>query len=980
MLRIHYFYLLKTCCAILVLLGHYLTSYAQNPVYRSIDKTIGLPTNTIYDIFQDAAGFIWIGHDKGLSKYDGFRFKHYQNEEQRGRPLSNLLQDNKGRIWCQNFVGQFFYVDNDTLKLSQQLQPTGIYIPAGILQGNTLVSTGKKGIRYLNTDTFILEEKPLENYSSNHYTTYNQSQYYFFNKNTGRLIISDAKGNLREEDVPFRLNYFYPLPVQSGMHYLPKYPDDELNLINWNTKETLFKFPPKTFIQNTRFLNDSIIAIITSTGFYLFDNKFKPFIATNHHFFKNKNISTIIRDTEGNWWIGTLNEGILFVPNLTTLRKYEDQSFTAIRSNRGNNSLYIGTAHNEVLEYSLREQHLKKVFTNEINQEVTTIFYDSVTKSIGYASNNVYIYPKNKKAIIQEGSIKDVHKLDDDHYVIAASGFVGICSDQKIKASHPWIKAYKSIGYFLGDDSSQFRLNATEVRARALALTDDTIYAATTNGLMAYTLKGPIEVKYKGKSVIASDLERYKKIVFAVSFNDGLLKVENGELKKIFTPDQNKVVGIFKLKIVKDIAWMLTEKNLIAYNLKEGTVKIMDETNGLPMDDLRDFSIMNDTVFMVGNKGLVYFPATLSGNHEVKPGLIINSIVVNQEQKVLSDNIKLSSDENEIVIDYSVIAYRLGNNVNVAYSINDAEWRLLENKNRELRLASLAPGYYTIELRAESDTGVVSREVLVSFTISKPFYFELWFIILCLTLIIIFIYLHYKQRLAKVRYQNKLETDRLQLEQELQQSLLASIKAQMNPHFIYNSLSSIHAFVYSDDKENAIKYLDRFSELTRKVLELSGHENILLSEEIELLETYISLERMRFGETFQSSIVCSEDIDVHFVKLPSMIIQPFVENAIKHGLLHRKGDKQLHITFTRQKDDLLIIIEDNGVGRKVSSDLKSNKNRKHASFSISANRKRLELLNAKKKNAIGLQIVDKTDEMGRGCGTKVLITIPTQFS
>ncbi|MCZ8217224.1 MAG: hypothetical protein O9262_13350, partial [Cyclobacteriaceae bacterium] len=131
---------------------------------------------------------------------------------------------------------------------------------------------------------------------------------------------------------------------------------------------------------------------------------------------------------------------------------------------------------------------------------------------------------------------------------------------------------------------------------------------------------------------------------------------------------------------------------------------------------------------------------------------------------------------------------------------------------------------------------------------------------------------------------------------------------------------------------------------------------------------------------FQSTISCDKDIDVHFVRLPSMIIQPFVENAIKHGLLHRKGNKQLLISFSRKKDDLLVVIDDNGVGRKTSAELKSNKNKQHSSFSISANRKRLELLNAKKKNTIGLQIVDKTDEMGRGSGTTVIITIPTQFS
>jgi hypothetical protein len=698
------------------------------------------------------------------------------------------------------------------------------------------------------------------------------------------------------------------------------------------------------------------------------------------HFFKNKNISAITRDREGNWWIGTLNEGILLVPNMSTKRMFETLSLTAIKTNKRDHALLLGTANNQLLSFSLKNRKLKTLIDNKLNQEVITIFYDSISEDIAFASNQLFIYPKGKSPMIHEGAIKDIQKLDDQHFIAAASGFIGIYSRDNQSPKSIWQKTYSQMGLPEGTDQTHFRLSKDELRARALAITPDVIYAATTNGLIAYTLHGPEEILYNKKSLIASDLESYNNTVYAVSFNDGLLRVENGQLKKIYSPEKKSVAGIYKLKIVKDIAWMLTETNLIAYHLKEEKIRFIDQTNGLPMDDLRDFSVMNDTVYMVGNKGLIYFPVTLSGRDQMTPGLIINSFMVNQKRKDLTKKLSLTSSENDIVINYSVIAYKAGSDLQVAYSLNNSEWRSLENSNRELRLASLAPGNYTIGLKASSNNGIAAKEVQLSFDIRKPFYLEVWFITICVLILIIFTYQLYMQRLAKIRYQSKLETDRLQLEQALQQSLLASIKAQMNPHFIYNSLSSIHAFVYSDDKENAIKYLDRFSELTRKVLELSGHESILLSEEKELLETYISLEKMRFGESFQSTIICDKDIDVHFVRLPSMIIQPFVENAIKHGLLHRKGNKQLLISFSRKKDDLIVVIEDNGVGRKTSAELKSNKNKQHTSFSISANRKRLELLNAKKKNTIGLQIVDKTDELGRGSGTTVIITIPTQFS
>ncbi len=923
---------------------------------------------------------MWIGHDKGLSKYDGYRFIHYQNASQKGRPLSNLMQDDEGKIWCQNFVGQFFFVERDTLKICPILEPIGFYSPGSIVKGNTLITAGKNGLRYLDTKHFKLKENVLKNFNSNHYTFATDELYYYFNKNEGKLFVSNDKEVIEVQDAPFHTNYFFVIPTKNTTYYLPKYPDKKLNLINWKNKEVNFTFPPKTFVQNVRILKDSLIAINTSNGIYLFNQEFTPVKSVGQHFFTTKNTSTITLDREGNWWVGTLNEGILFIPNMYLIRSFENISITAIATNKKDQALLLGTSNNQLLKYSLKDKSLKTVFSNPLNQEITSISYDSASEDIAYASDNLYIYPKYQTPIVHDGAFKDIHKLDNQHYITAASGFVGMYSRDNRPLKNLWQKAYKNTGAFENIDSSEFRLNNNEIRVRALALLKDTIIAATTGGLIAYTLKGPQEITYEEKSIIASDLETYNNTLFVASFNDGLLVLENGRLKKLFSPDRSSVTGIYKLKISKGTIWMLTETYLIAYDIKTRKSSIINQADGLPMDDLRDFSIMNDTIYIVGNKGLMHFPAVAKVESNYKPILIINSFKVNQVEKGNTFPISLKSNENDIAINYSVIAYRAGADVKVGYRINESEWKLLEVNTRQLRLASLAPDAYTLEMRAFSDGVSTIKPTQISFTIHKPFYQKVWFILLCLVLIFSCIYLLYQQRLAKIKYQNKLETDRLQLEQELQQSLLASIKAQMNPHFIYNSLSSIHSFVYSDDKENAIKYLDSFSELTRKILELSNHDSILLSEEIELLQTYISIEKMRFGETFTSNINCAPDIDIHFVKLPSMIIQPFVENAIKHGLLHRKGHKQLHITFSKKENDLIITIEDNGVGRKTSHELKSNRNKNHSSFSISANKKRLELLNAKKKNTIGLKIIDKTDEMGRGTGTMVVINIPTQFS
>ena len=217
-----------------------------------------------------------------------------------------------------------------------------------------------------------------------------------------------------------------------------------------------------------------------------------------------------------------------------------------------------------------------------------------------------------------------------------------------------------------------------------------------------------------------------------------------------------------------------------------------------------------------------------------------------------------------------------------------------------------------------------------------------------------------------------------ELELEKRDSELAALKSQMNPHFIFNALNSIQELYTIGDKKIANEQMGNFSSLTRKILDVSGKQKITLAEEIEILTKYLELESMRFEMDFAYTVSFDEKIDEDYLQLPPMLIQPFIENSIKHGLLHKKGMKKLSISFevNDAEDILLCTIIDNGIGRDASAQINKNRVASHVSFASAATQKRLELLNKDKEKRVAVVFEDVIDEQQQIAGTKVILQIP----
>jgi len=248
--------------------------------------------------------------------------------------------------------------------------------------------------------------------------------------------------------------------------------------------------------------------------------------------------------------------------------------------------------------------------------------------------------------------------------------------------------------------------------------------------------------------------------------------------------------------------------------------------------------------------------------------------------------------------------------------------------------------------------------------------------------IIVFRNITLKRRNEKQRLEHKLELQKIESEKrkaELQQQAtgleMQALRAQMNPHFIFNCLSSINRFILKNESESASDYLTKFSRLMRMVLHRSKEPVIILEEELEMLQLYLDLERLRFKNTFDYTISFKNDVDVSSIYIPPLLLQPFAENAIWHGLLHKEGERHLTIDLSEENNMLLCTIADNGIGREAAAAIKSKSAEKQKSMGLQITRERLALINRGLEQKAGLEIEDLFDKEGNATGTRVILRI-----
>ena len=228
---------------------------------------------------------------------------------------------------------------------------------------------------------------------------------------------------------------------------------------------------------------------------------------------------------------------------------------------------------------------------------------------------------------------------------------------------------------------------------------------------------------------------------------------------------------------------------------------------------------------------------------------------------------------------------------------------------------------------------------------------------------------------AKVE-RDKLERLTIQYERDLVELKLASLRSQMNPHFIFNSLNSIKGFIIDNEQENAVFYLNKFSKLIRMILSSSMEKNISLAQEIEIAKLYVNVENIRFNNEILFTLNIDKELSLNTIKVPALLFQPFLENAIWHGLAAKEGRKELLFSAVKKDGVLKVKIKDNGVGRTKSSEYKKKKLMKRESFGMKLTEDRLENFVASNKGKYHLTIKDLYDTRGQAVGTLVKVKLP----
>ncbi|MDZ4668236.1 MAG: histidine kinase, partial [bacterium] len=488
-----------------------------------------------------------------------------------------------------------------------------------------------------------------------------------------------------------------------------------------------------------------------------------------------------------------------------------------------------------------------------------------------------------------------------------------------------------------------------------------------------------------------------------------------------------EIVDIPVWSVYEDIQkqlWFGTNQGLTIYNTTDGQTTNLSSENGLGDDVIYGFlSDLNNHIWMSSNKGLLrYMPETKSflqygtedglqskefnqeafykgaggilyfggvkgfnffdplrlGVQRKAPVCIITQVKVDEQQKSTSIDprsaLLLSLDyfKHVLKFEFGVLNYYLSEKARYRYRIIEQsdDWIDL-GTSHSLLFSNMLPGTYNLEVKASINGNDWSAfPAGLKFVIRPPFFRTWWFLSIMMVLLFLLTYFVYRLRLNQVSHQAEL---RMQMSELKMQAL----RAQMNPHFIFNSLNSIQHLILKNDTQQAFSYLSKFSKLLRMILETSDKPYVLLEKEIEVLKLYLELEKLRFDSRFSCVFELEDESEWADLKIPTLMLQPYVENAIWHGLLPKEGEKKLWIRIKVEDGFLLLEIEDNGIGRKRSSEVKRMQPVKYESRSTIINQNRLNLIEEKYRDLSKIEYVD-LEIGGESAGTLVKLTFPIQ--
>lgn len=426
--------------------------------------------------------------------------------------------------------------------------------------------------------------------------------------------------------------------------------------------------------------------------------------------------------------------------------------------------------------------------------------------------------------------------------------------------------------------------------------------------------------------------------------------------------------------------WGYTADELVRINADNLTFTTFSLQYGVSEPDFFHFSFLpsGEMVFGGRNDIVIANPKELKRNQEIPVPYVTEIQVLNQPLNFIPNSpVVLGYKQNFFSIGFSAKAFTMPRDVRFRYRLSGFdEWTEISGR-RFANYTNVPGGDYIFQLQAANNEGVWNQKILeLPIHVGTAIWATWWFRGLLVAVLVFAGYWLYRYRVQQVKKKQQLRSD---YERKLANVEMSALLAQMNPHFLFNSLNSIDSYIIRNESKKASEYLNNFARLMRLILQNSRSNYISLKDELEALELYMQMESLRFKNKFCYSIAVDNDVDTSSVVIPPMLIQPYVENAIWHGLMHRSNGSEglVKISISKKEEDLQCVIEDNGIGRTKAEEIKAQKPTNHKrSMGMQITQDRIEIINKLYNMNASVEIHDLTDADGNAKGTKVELTIP----
>ena len=959
--------------------SYYLT--AQELIFENRSKAFNLPSLETYSVFQDSKGYIWFSTELGLYKYNGrtvftIDLKNPKNHES----VYSIYENKNGTIGVVTSKNRFLQIIDDQayeLNYSNKVIKT-INDPRKIIY---LVNTDEKSNTVFHTQymSYSINHKSnqieLVKHSSdkaNFKIVANQNSCYFLK--TNQIVTNKIKQNKHIASIEIQTDYTnkrIEIPFDKRLDLIDS--RNRIlkinNTIFFNISNRLIKIDrhgtveiklfPSTILSLNSDKKNGLWVGLQKNGVYYYSN-------CNDLSKVQKNLNTFsvtstLEDFEGGFWCSTLEKGLFYCKNKSI--KYYPK-LLEFKTNSDflktiDNTIYLSKGSDEIVTFSN-----DKIVENHLNLSNGSEITDLIKLKNNYViCNKGYIAISNKT-----NKLSEFKKLIYQNYNICTYKIDTLQNRVFFLSANKIFELKNNLVYELYEN--------LKINGRDFTTFDTSkLVIGCKDGLYCFDILTKTFSKYNNfHAEVTKVFKDNENTIWIATKGEGLHVLKNNRIEKIFLDNTSKNDCFQDIsQDNQNIIWATSNSGLYKI-FKYKSFEKINSSNGLLASNCNKIVVNNNTIFVSTIDGLCSFSSNSIFKNNSPPVLYLKKININEIFKSSNSSyLNLKHNENNIRFLFDVLSYR--NQSRLVYKLIGYNKKFVSTSENEISFENLLPKNYNLIVYAENSDHVRTKKALqIRFTIECPYWESWWFLLILLALFSLLFFLIQKRIIRNIQ---RKEEEKAKINNLISESQLMALQSQMNPHFIFNSINSIQSYILKNEKEEAYNYLAKFSKLIRKVLNNSIEKTISLKEELETLELYVALEQMRFKETFLFVVNIDKHIDLEEYYIPSMLIQPFVENAIWHGLMNKEEQKKgvLKLLFKKEHSLIKIIIEDNGIGREAAEKQKDKNT--HKPLSTLLNEQRIKLLNnIEDFQNLKITTEDLKDNENLVVGTRVIVELP----